>query len=280
MDDGGCVDALLAEARARGVDRLDAQVLLAHLLGRDRTWLRAHGDAPVSRAIAAQWAGLLTRRAAGEPVAYLTGQREFHGLMLRVTPDVLDPRPDTEVLVDWALALARAGALPGMPPHVVDLGCGSGAIALALVAGLPGARVTAVDASPAALDVARDNGARLQLAVDWRLGHWLQPLDGETVDLIVSNPPYIAADDVHLDALRAEPRSALVGGTDGLRDLREIVRTAPGRLKPGGWLLLEHGYDQGSVVAQWLQEAGWEAVDQRCDLAGHVRCTGARRGSR
>ena len=200
----------LALARTHGLPRSDANVLLGALLGRSRTWLLTHDDAPLDAAQQARWQDWLARRADGVPVAYLTGQHEFHGLLLHVTPDVLDPRPDTETLVDWALAL-----LATRPPGaaVVDLGTGSGAIALAIRHRQPDAVVSAVDLSPAALAVAQANGERLGLPVRWRLGAWFAPVASERFDLVVSNPPYIAEGDTHLPALRHEPTLALTSGT-------------------------------------------------------------------
>lgn len=264
----------LALARTLGLPSSDANVLLGALLGRSRTWLLTHDDAPLDTAQQARWHDWLARRADGVPVAYLTGQHEFHGLPLHVTPDVLDPRPDTETLVDWALDV-----LATRPPGaaVADLGTGSGAIALAIRHRRPDAVVSAVDLSPAALAVAQGNGERLGLPVRWRLGTWFGPLAGERFDLVVSNPPYIAEGDAHLPALRHEPTLALTSGTDGLDAIRQIVAHAPDHLQPGGWLLLEHGHDQGPAVAALLGEAGWRSVGRRDDLAGHWRCTGAMR---
>lgn len=264
----------LALARTHGLPRSDANVLLGALLGRSRTWLLTHDDAPLDAAQQARWQDWLARRADGVPVAYLTGQHEFHGLLLHVTPDVLDPRPDTETLVDWALAL-----LATRPPGaaVVDLGTGSGAIALAIRHRQPDAVVSAVDLSPAALAVAQANGERLGLPVRWRLGAWFAPVAGERFDLVVSNPPYIAEGDTHLPALRHEPTLALTSGADGLDAIRQLIAEAPAHLQPDGWLLLEHGHDQGPAVAALLTEAGWRATDRRDDLAGHWRCTGAMR---
>jgi release factor glutamine methyltransferase len=270
------VDGALSAARTDGVARLDGQLLLARRLGRDRAWLIAHGDAPLPPAVRADFEALCRRRAAGEPLAYLTGQREFRGLTLGVEPSVLIPRPETEHLVDWALAL-RQGRLAGVArPDVVDLGTGSGAIALALASAWPGARVTAVDRSAAALAVARRNGDVLRLAVDWRHGDWWGPLAGLSFDLALSNPPYVADGDPHLPALRYEPTEALVGGPDGLAALRAIVRAAPAHLRPGGWLLLEHGATQAEAVTGLLRSAGFTDVETRQDLAGHPRCTGGR----
>ena len=271
------VQEALAQAAAVGVERLEAQRLLQHLLQQGRAWLIAHDDAPLTPTQATAWQALLARRAAGEPLAYLLGEREFHGLPLQVSPAVLVPRPDTETLVDWALELL-AGPLAAEPqPAVADLGTGSGAIALAVKHRCPGAEVRASDASAAALAVAQGNGQRLGLAVDWRLGSWWQPYAGQRLALALSNPPYIEGGDPHLPALRHEPLSALVPpGGDGLTSLREIVTGAPQHLQPGGWLLLEHGHDQPDAVAALLRTAGFTEVQHRSDLGGHRRCTGGR----
>ncbi len=234
----------LAAAIALGIDRLDAQLLLLHALGRaphDRAWLLAH-DTDALRDEA--WSALstqLSRRLAGEPVAYLLGEKEFHGLDLRVDARVLVPRPDTETLVEWALECLEGHAAP----RVLDLGTGSGAIALALQHARADAQVDAVDTSADALAVAQANAQRLGLPVRFALANWL---DGAETGyaVIASNPPYIAANDPHLPALRHEPVSALVAGTDGLDDIRQIVRHAPAHLAEGGWLLLEHGHDQAA----------------------------------
>ena len=285
------VQQALLQARQSGLDRLDAQVLLLHRLGRslhDRAWLIAHDTDPLPADAARDFAALCRRRLQGEPVAYLTGRREFHGLELQVDARVLDPRPDTETLVDWAL-----DALAGLRhPAVLDLGTGSGAIALALQHRRPDARVWALDASPEALAVAQANAQRLGLAVRLTHGSWLADwparqaeaaaLDPQgpalpgRFDLIVSNPPYIRADDPHLAALRHEPLSALASGADGLDDIRTIAAQAPGHLLPGGWLLLEHGWDQAEEVAAILRGQGFGQVGHRQDLAGHQRCTGGR----
>ena len=264
----------LTLARTLGLPRSDANMLLGALLDRSRTWLLAHDDAPLDDTQQARWQDWLARRAEGVPVAYLTGQHEFHGLVLRVTPDVLDPRPDTETLVDWALevlATQPAGAA------VVDLGTGSGAVALAIRHRQADAHVSAVDLSPAALAVAEANGERLGLPVRWCQGAWFAPLAEACFDLIVSNPPYIAENDPHLPALRHEPTLALTSGADGLTAIRQIVADAPAHLHPQGWLLLEHGHAQGPAVADLLRQAGWRGIDRRTDLAGHWRCTGAQR---
>jgi len=272
---------LLRHAQGSGLERLDAQLLLLHALGRplhERAWLLAHELDPVEASAQAHFAALCERRQAGEPVAYLTGERGFYGLTLQVDARVLDPRPDTETLVDWALALLA----PLAAPRVLDLGTGSGAIALALQQQRPDAEVWALDASEAALAVAQANARRLGLPVQLRQGHWLQGWAEQArlgqvparFDLIVSNPPYIRADDTHLPALRHEPRQALVSGADGLDDLRQIAAQAPAHLRPGGWLLLEHGWDQADAVAGLLHAAGLQAVAHRHDLGGHRRCTG------
>jgi release factor glutamine methyltransferase len=275
--DGGerRVAALLALARREGVDRLDAQLLLSRRLGVSRAWLIAHDDvvvpAPAARACVAD----LAARASGQPLAYLVGEREFHGLMLHVSPAVLVPRPDTEVLVDWAIECLR-GPLADVPaPRVVDLGTGSGAIALAVAQACPHAQVCGVDRSAAAIEVARANGYRLGLTVEWLQGDWFEPLAGRRFDLILSNPPYIDGDDPHLRALHAEPLEALSPGPDGLSALAEIAAGAPAHLTAGGWLLLEHGHQQAEPVSRLLRAAGGQEASTRRDLAGHARCTGA-----
>jgi len=262
------VDEALALARQLRVERGDAQTLLGHLTGQDRTWLITHGD---SLAPGAEQA--LRRLADGEPLAHLTGWQPFHGLMLAVTPATLIPRPDTETLVDWALVLLAD--LPGQP-SIVDLGTGSGAIALAVKATCSRAEVTAVDFSAEALAVARANGERLALTVDWRHGSWFEPVADQRFDLIVSNPPYIAGDDPHLPALHHEPITALTPGGDGLTDLRTLIDAAPQHLNPGGWLLLEHGWDQADAVAQHMASRGFADIKLRRDLAGRARASGAR----
>lgn len=272
------LEAALAHARVLGIDRMDAQLLVGAVLQRPRSWLIAHDRDPLPPQAAQRITSLLARCAAGEPVAYLLGEKEFFGLTLAVNPDVLVPRPDTETLVEWALARLPAAATDTARPEVLDLGTGSGAIALAIAHSHPHARVSAVDASPGALRTAADNGARLGLAVRWLAGSWFGPVAGERFDLVVSNPPYIAEGDPHLPALRHEPRSALTAGPDGLDDLRHIVAHAPAHLHPGGWLLLEHGWDQADAVAQLLRDAGFHQVTHRRDLGGHRRCTGGQWG--
>jgi len=265
-------------ARARGVHALDAQLMLARLLGRPRAWLIAHDDAELDAAATEAYDAWLARRAAGEPLAYLFGEKEFHGLVLQVDRRVLVPRPDTETLVDWALGLLR-GERPGTDaPAVVDLGTGSGAIALALARAAPAAQVTAVDASVGALQVASANAQNLGLSVTFAAGDWWEAVAGGRFDLAVSNPPYIEDDDPHLQALQHEPRAALAAGSDGLADLRRIVHGAATHLRPGAWLLLEHGWQQAAAVQALLERGGFECIETRRDLAGHPRCTGGRLG--
>ncbi|MFT4242224.1 MAG: peptide chain release factor N(5)-glutamine methyltransferase [Acidovorax sp.] len=265
----------LAQAHALGLARIDAQMLLLHALARPdagRAWLLAHDTDTLTPAQHARFTALCQRRAAGEPVAYLTGTKEFYGLALQVDARVLDPRPDTETLVDWALQVLA----PLPAPRIADLGTGSGAIALALQSQRPTARVLAVDASEDALAVARANARRLGLPVRFAAGDWLAGLaqDEGPFDAIVSNPPYIAADDPHLRALTHEPLQALASGPDGLDDLRAIIAQAPARLAPGGWLLLEHGHDQAEAVRALLAARGFAQVQSRNDLAGIARCSG------
>lgn len=262
----------LAGALALGIDRLDAQLLLLHALGRaphDRAWLLAHDTDTFPTAAWPALSAWLSRRLAGEPVAYLLGEKEFHGLRLQVDARVLVPRPDTETLVDWALQCLDGA----VAPRVLDLGTGSGAIALALQQARPDAQVEAVDASADALAVASVNAQRLGLAVRFRHADWLEGAPGGYA-LIASNPPYIADGDPHLPALRHEPTGALVAGHDGLDDIRRIVDRAPAHLADGGWLLLEHGHDQATAVCQLLASRGFADVQSRDDLAGIPRCSG------
>lgn len=266
----------LAAARRAGVERLDAQLLLARELQCERAWLLAHDDAALAPEQAQRFDAALQRRAAGEPIAYLLGEKEFHALPLQVDARVLVPRPDTELLVDWALELLRGAPAGDAAPAVVDLGTGSGAIALAVKHGHPAARLTATDASPDALAVARANAARLALAIEFAAGSWWAPLAGRRFALALSNPPYIAAGDPHLAALHREPALALSPGPSGLEALAAIIVDAPCHLAPGGWLLLEHGFDQADAVRALLRDAGFGAVETRHDLAGQPRCSGGR----
>ena len=261
------------EAVGQDEARLEARLLLAQALGSvSHAWLIAHqGDALAPERQAA-FENLLQRRLAGEPLAYVLGEREFYGLTLAVTPATLIPRPDTETLVEAALERMPSD----LSLTVLDLGTGSGAIALAIAAQRPLARVLAVDYSDSALQVARGNGERLGLdRVEFMHSDWFSSIEGRCFDLIVANPPYIPEHDPHLGQgdLRHEPRSALVAAEDGLQDLRRIAETAPAHLHAGGWLMLEHGYDQADAVANLLERAGFGQIAHRTDLAGIRRVT-------
>ena len=263
------IDALLAAARAR-IERSDAELLLAHVLGRPRSWLFAHGDDVIDPHVGDRFEQQLRRCELGEPMAYITGRRGFWTFDLAVSPETLVPRPETELLVE--LALQRLP--PGRPLQIADLGTGSGAIALALAHERPLAHVVATDASAGALGVARGNARDLRLGnIEFRQGDWHAPLAGERFDLIASNPPYIAAGDPHLQELRFEPDAALASGADGLDAIRAIVRDASPHLVPGGWLLLEHGFDQGAAVRSLLLDAGVNDVATERDLEGRDRVT-------
>ncbi|MFT3761264.1 MAG: peptide chain release factor N(5)-glutamine methyltransferase [Pseudoxanthomonas sp.] len=265
------IDQQLRQAAA-SMDRAEAELLLAHAAGRDRAWLFAHAADELDDDQADRFAALVARRVAGEPVAYLTGRRGFWTLDLEVGPDTLIPRPETERLVE--LALARLPA--DRPARVADLGTGSGAIALAIAAERPLAAVVATDASKAALAVAVRNAQRNDVANVWfRRGSWCEALGRERFDAIVANPPYIADGDPHLREgdLRFEPASALSSGADGLDAIREIVRDALSHLAPGGWLLLEHGWEQGEAVRALLHAAGFVDVATERDLEDRDRVT-------
>jgi release factor glutamine methyltransferase len=269
------VAQMLHMAQAQGLERLDAQLLVLHAMGRsphDRAWLLAHDTDPMPPAIQTALRTTVQRRLGREPLAYITGHKEFFGLDLQVDSRVLVPRPDTETLVEWALeVLADA---PAATVHkVLDLGTGSGAIALALKHTRPELAVSAVDFSVDALTVARANAQRLELNVSFSQGSWLSGVQG-LFHAIVSNPPYIADQDVHLAALTHEPLQALASGSDGLDDIRNIIAQAPAHLHPGAWLLLEHGYDQAAAVRGLLVAAGFSGVQSRQDLAGIARCSG------
>ncbi len=262
-----------AAARLAGPDaRHEAEHLLLYVLGRDRAWLFAHGDDPLPDPEATAFDALLRRRAAGEPLAYLLGRRGFWTLDLQVSPATLIPRPETERLLE--LALER---LPeDRPLRIADLGTGSGAIALALASERPLAQVVATDVSEEALAIALTNAEANRLAnVAFRRGSWLAPLAAERFDLIASNPPYIADGDPHLSQgdLRFEPPTALSSGADGLDAIREIVASAPAHLRPGGWLLLEHGWDQGGAIRALLLAAGFADVATETDLEQRDRVT-------
>jgi release factor glutamine methyltransferase len=263
-------------ARSSPSPRLDAEVLLMHATGLARTALITRGETPLTAEQESVLRTLLARRARGEPVAYLTGTREFWSLELHVTPDVLIPRPETELLVEQALARI---------PHdtawtIADLGTGSGAIALAIASERPRCHLIATDASERALAVARANAQRLGIGnVEFRHSEWLAPLAGLTLDLIASNPPYIAEGDPHLDAgdVRFEPRAALTSGQDGLDAIRLLAARSPAHLAPGGWLLLEHGYNQQTEVRSLLAKHGFQDITGYRDLAGNARVTAGRK---
>lgn len=262
----------LMHAHNNGIERIDAQMLLLHVLGQQgagRAWLITHDRDPLSDAQHQAFEALCQQRMEGVPVAYLTGSKEFFGLQLHVDARVLDPRPDTETLVEWVLDVAHD--LPC--PRIADLGTGSGAIALAVQSQRADAQVLAVDFSTDALAVAQANAQRLQLPVRFAHSSWLSQVEG-VFDVIASNPPYIREDDPHMPALRHEPRQALTSGEDGLDDIRTLAQQAPAHLVPGGWLLLEHGWDQAPAVCDLLRSAGFEQVHSRQDLAGIDRCSG------
>ena len=269
------VQGALAIATHRLGARSEAELLLLHLLGRPRSWLFAHADEPLSMAQRLAYDALVQRRLAGEPLAYIIGRRGFWTLELEVTPATLIPRAETERLVELALErLPRERAC-----RVADLGTGSGAIALAIASERPLAQVLATDASDAALVVARRNAQRLGLAnVSFAQGDWLAPLAGQRFDLIVSNPPYIEAADPHLAQgdLRFEPASALASGHDGLDDIRRIVRDSRAHLAPGGWLLFEHGWNQGAAARALLHAAGYAELFTAQDLERRERVSGGR----
>ena len=269
------LDALLRDAAAQlpmPESRYEVERLLMHVLGRDRAWLFAHATDPVPPEVQAAFSALLQRRIAGEPVAYLTGRRNFWTLELKVTPDTLIPRPETELLVE--LALERTPH--GQAVSIADLGTGTGAIALAIASERPQASVVATDLSAAALEVAGGNAATNAIAnVEFRQGSWFAPLAGRRFHLIASNPPYIAEGDAHLQQgdLRFEPSAALSSGSDGLDAIRKIVAAAPHHLFSGGWLLLEHGWDQGEAIRALLEQAGFEDVSTAQDLELRDRVT-------
>jgi len=263
--------------RECGLPPSEGELLLGSILGRERAWLLAHAEEAIDSSRARAARALFARRRAGEPVSYITGWREFYGLALRVTPEVLIPRPETELLVE--LALERLS--PDEPGRVLELGTGSGAIAIALASERPGLAIVATDVSEAALAIARGNARAHGAEIDFVLSDWFDALGPGQFDLIVSNPPYVPAEDAHLERgdLRFEPRLALVGGDDGLACIREIAARAQTRLRLGGSLLMEHGYDQGDRCIERLRALGYAGVADSRDLAGWPRvCTGVWRG--
>ncbi|HEB58299.1 MAG TPA: peptide chain release factor N(5)-glutamine methyltransferase [Gammaproteobacteria bacterium] len=274
------IAAQLAAARQRLTEsdsaRLDAEILLAHVLGVSRTHLHTWPEEVLDPAVQTSFSALIERRATGEPVAYLVGEQEFWSLPLRVTPDTLIPRPETELLVEQALARIPARA----DWRIADLGTGSGAIALALAHECPGCTVTATDRSEAALAVARDNARQLHISnVTFLVGEWFAPLQGHRYHVIVANPPYVAVDDPHLQQgdVRFEPIEALHAGPGGLDDLARLVANAPAHLEAGGWLLLEHGFDQGEAVRTLLAAQGLGNIETVRDHAGHERLSLAKK---
>lgn len=272
--EGLTLDDALSRARQR-IPAAEARLLMGHVLQRETAWLVAHGDASLLPGQAALYERLVASRSAGEPVAYLVGQREFYGRHFSVSPAVLIPRPETELLVEAAAVVMRS--LPA--PRVLDLGTGSGCIAVTLALECRDASLTAVDVSSAALSVARDNAGRLGARVEFVESDWFAALAGRRFDLIVSNPPYISSGDPHLRLgdLRFEPATALSSGRDGLEALQCIVGQAAKHLEPGGCLLFEHGYDQAETAADLLRAAGFIGIRQLRDLAGIVRVSGGRR---
>jgi release factor glutamine methyltransferase len=262
-------DTLLLEKREA---RLEAQVLASRALNVNRAWLIAHDQDVLTPAQAEAVATLIARRAQGEPVAYILGEKEFYGRMFKVTPDVLIPRPETELLVE--LALTRIPKDQAV--EVLELGSGSGCIAITLSLERPKASVTAIDRMAAALAVAHANAGQFDATVDFLNSHWFTELAGRRFDLIIGNPPYVASDDAHLRIgdVRHEPASALAAGIEGLNDIKEIVNSAPIHLKLGGCLLLEHGYRQSEAVRKLLKAAGLQRVQSWNDLAGIPRVSG------
>ena len=255
---------------ASGLIPFEAKILLGHVLGRDRAWLAAHGDEPMTASEAKAFDALARRRRDGEPVAYLTGRREFYGLDVEVTLDVLIPRPETELLVE--LALVRIDV--NEHAEVLDLGSGSGAVALAIASERPNAAVLGVDVSAAAVALARRNASRLNLGnVAFVESDWFSKVPKKRFDAIVANPPYVATGDAHLSEgdLRFEPSAALAAGADGLTAIRAIIAGAPAYLSPRAWLLIEHGYDQSDAVCAMLRDAQFSEVQSRRDLAGIPR---------
>jgi len=281
------IDQALNSAKGKGLTPLDAQLLMLHALGRhsaQRAWLIAHGHEPLPKEALSRFEEHVHKRLDHIPLSYLTGQKEFYGLSLQIDARVLDPRADTETLVDWAIELIQAQLkCPGSSkPQILDMGTGSGAIALAIKANISECSLWALDQSQAALEVAQKNALALNLDIQFFQSQWFKALAlpgpkicPESFDLIVSNPPYIADQDPHLAQLAHEPIKALVAHEGGLSDLIEICTQARHHLHFGAWLLLEHAYDQSQRVREMLQNLGYTHVQSRCDLAGIERCTGA-----
>ncbi len=273
IDIGATLKAAIARlAPASPSARADAEILLAHVLRCSRASLAGRSAETLAPEPAVDFDRLIERRTEGRPVAYLTGVQEFWSLRLQVTSEVLIPRPETELLVEWAIELLN----PRPGKRIADLGTGSGAVALAMATEWPDAKIVAMDASAAALKTAQTNARTLQLKnIDYVQADFETFLrHGDAYDLIVSNPPYVAQDDPHLAALAFEPRHALVSGKDGLDALSQIIAAAPARLKAGSWLLLEHGAGQGAAVRALMHQAGLALVETRRDLAGHERASG------
>jgi release factor glutamine methyltransferase len=268
-----CDQTIETLLRGNALPRLELTILLAHALGMTRTALLANADETLTASAADRFRQLVARRTAGEPIAYLVGNREFYSLDLTVTPDVLIPRPETEHLVDAALDSLRAAE---GHRSVLDLGTGSGAIAIAIARNHPDATVVAIDVSSAALRVAETNARRQGVDIELIRSDWYEAIGARRFDIIVSNPPYVRADDPHLESgdVRFEPRVALVSGGDGLAAIRRIVAGAPAQLADGGRLLFEHGYDQGEVARRLLEMAGFTGIRTFVDLAGHERVSG------
>ena len=268
---GPSIRAQLGKA-APVIGRFEAMILLGFVTGRTRENLIAHDEDALTEDEIMRFDMLVALRAAGTPVPYLPGSQEFYGRHFHVTDAVLIPRPDTEVLVEQTLLVAPAA------PRIIDLGTGSGCIAATLALEIPGSKVTATDASADALEIARENARALGAAIDFREGFWWDAVEpGEAWDLIVSNPPYIRPDDEHLKSLECEPLGALTDGIDGLECYRAIINGAMAHLAPGGWILFEHGYDQGADVSQMLLDSGFAAVRTRKDYGGNDRVTMGRR---
>jgi release factor glutamine methyltransferase len=266
------VSTVASVLSASGLPALEARVLLCHALGVKRAWLAAHDRDALADDAIGKAHSLFARRRTGEPVAYITGEREFYGRRFAVSPVVLIPRPETELLVETALEHLSHGC------SALDLGTGSGAVAITLVLERPGVHVAACDISEEALTIARANGAALSARVEWLLSDWFSVLGDRRFDVVVSNPPYIASADRHLQEgdLRFEPRPALEAGPTGLEAIERIAADARRHLRPGGWLAFEHGYDQGEACAALLSRLGYSDVEDRRDLAGQPRVSVAR----